>query len=148
MSAIDSGALVEGLRHAGLRVTRPRRLICEVLAAVHDDHPTAADLHRLVEARAEVRVDLSTVYRTIEALERVEAIHHVHLGHGPAVIHLSDHADHHHLVCDVCGRTEDIPVEELDELTKRLEEKYSFTAAGFHFAMIGRCTVHEKPNQS
>lgn len=142
MPEVGSEDLLEGLRRAGLRVTTPRRSICDALAAHHDEHLTATDLHALAERRSGTRIDPSTVYRTIEALQTVGAIHHVHLGHGPAVIHVSAHSEHHHLACEVCGRTEDIPVDELVGLTRHLEERYRFVADGVHFAVVGRCSSH------
>lgn len=142
MPRIGTDELLGGLRRAGLRVTAPRRSICDALAAHHDEHLTASDLHALAQKRSGRRIDPSTVYRTIEALQTVGEIHHVHLGHGAAIIHLSDHSDHHHLVCETCGRTEDVPIDELVRLTDHLEDRYQFVADGVHFAVVGRCTSH------
>lgn len=125
-----------------MRITVPRRVICEVLAAEHDAHLTAPDLHERAEEAIGSSIASSTVYRTIETLERVGRLHHVHLGHGPGVLHLSDHAEHQHLVCEVCGRTEDIPLSELTELIDHLEESYGFVVGGVHFALVGRCRDH------
>lgn len=122
-----------------MRITAPRRAICEVLAAHHDEHLTAAQLHEMAEELADGQIAPSTVYRTIETLETVGRLHHVHLGHGPAVLHLSEHAAHQHLVCESCGHTEDIPLDELAGLVAHLEAVYGFTAGGVHFAMVGRC---------
>jgi Fur family ferric uptake transcriptional regulator len=139
---LSADSLVDDLRRAGLRVTAPRRAICAVIASSHDEHLTAAGLHARAEQVSGTTIDLSTVYRTIETLEAVGRLHHVHLGHGPAVLHLSDHGEHHHLVCEVCGRTEDIPLEELDGLISHMEKLHGFQAGGVHFAMVGRCTAH------
>jgi Fur family transcriptional regulator, ferric uptake regulator len=141
---LSAVSLVEDLRGAGLRVTAPRRAICEVIATAHDEHLTAAELHRRAEEIAGVSIDQSTVYRTIDTLESVGRLHHVHLGHGPAVLHLSHHAEHHHLVCEECGRTEDVPLSELEGLVAHLEERLGFIAGGVHFALVGRCAVHER----
>lgn len=126
-----------------MRITVPRRAICEVLAADHDDHLTAPDLHQRAEDAIGSSIAPSTVYRAIETLESVGRLHHVHLGHGPAVLHLSGHADHHHLVCEVCGRTDDIPLSELSDLIEHIEDSHGFVVGGVHFALVGRCTVHE-----
>jgi Fur family transcriptional regulator, ferric uptake regulator len=141
-------SLVADLKRAGLRVTAPRRAICAVLAAAHDEHLTAADLHAKAEAVSGRPIDPSTVYRTIDALESVGRIHHVHLGHGPAVLHLSEHAEHHHLVCEVCGRTEDLPIEELAPLIAHIEARHGFSAGGVHFALVGQCTAHGETRNS
>jgi Fur family transcriptional regulator, ferric uptake regulator len=145
---VSAESLVSDLKSAGLRVTAPRRAICSVIAAAHDEHLTAAELHTRSERRSGSRIDPSTVYRTIEALESVGSLHHVHLGHGPAILHLRHHAEHHHLVCEVCGRTEDIALDELAGLIVHVEERHRFRAGGIHFALVGRCVDDCDPGNS
>lgn len=148
MPDIDAETLVAALRTAGLRVTRSRRAVCEVLAVDHDRHLTVATLHPRVMERLGGNVDRSTVYRTIDALEDAGLVHHVHLGHGPSVLHLSDHVEHHHLTCEVCGATRDVPFEELSVLTDGLGERYGFSIVSAHFALIGRCSDHADDSRS
>jgi Fur family ferric uptake transcriptional regulator len=134
--------LFAALRRTGLRLTRPRRAVCTVLAEAHDEHLTIPELHRRAEAVAGEPIDPSTVYRTIDALEQVGEVHHVHLGHGAAVVHLSDHSEHHHIVCEECGRTEDVPLDELSAFVAHLEKRFGFAADSVHFALVGRCLAH------
>jgi Fur family transcriptional regulator, ferric uptake regulator len=145
---VSAESLVSDLKAAGLRVTAPRRAICAVIASAHDEHLTAAQLHQRAEEMSGSRIDPSTVYRTIEALESVGRLHHVHLGHGPAVLHLRDHGEHHHLVCEVCGRTEDIALDELEGLIAHIEQRHRFRAGGIHFALVGRCVGECDPGNS
>ena len=84
MSDVDAGQLLDALRADGLRVTAPRRAICQALAQGHDLHLTATTLHVAAEEVLGSAIDISTVYRTIDALEQAGLLHHVHLGHGPA----------------------------------------------------------------
>jgi Fur family ferric uptake transcriptional regulator len=142
MSVVSPDDLIAALRRTGLRLTAPRRAVCTVLAEAHDEHLTISELHRRAEAVAGVGIDPSTVYRTVDALEGAGEVHHVHLGHGPAVVHLSDHSEHHHIVCEVCGRTEDVPLEELRTFVSHLEERFGFAADSVHFALVGRCSSH------
>ncbi len=142
MPDVDAGQLLDALRAAGLRVTAPRRAICEALARGHDLHLTATTLHAAAEEVLGSAIDISTVYRTIDALEQADLVHHVHLGHGPAVLHLSDHVEHHHLTCEVCGLTVDIPLGDLQSLTDAVATRHGFTIDSAHFALIGRCSAH------
>jgi Fur family ferric uptake transcriptional regulator len=135
MSAPTAGDLIAGLRQAGLRVTAARRAICEVLAAAEADHLTAGD----VAACTGAGVDLSTVYRTLEALEGLGLVEHVHLGHGPGAYHVGPSAAHHHLVCDSCGRTFDVPIAELRRAVERVTAPLGFVPDSAHFAIVGRC---------
>ena len=142
MPDVEAGHLIEALRADGLRVTAPRRAICQALARGHDLHLTATTLHEAAEEVLGSAIDISTVYRTIDALEQADLVHHVHLGHGPAVLHLSDHLEHHHLTCEVCGLTVDIPIDDLQSLTDAVATRHGFTIDSAHFALIGRCSAH------
>ncbi len=137
----DPAHLIEALRRSGMRVTAPRRAVCEILAANPNGHLTVPEITERMEQRSGGRSDQSTVYRTIDALERAGVAHHVHLGHGPSVVHLSDEPAHHHLVCEVCNRTVDLPIEDLDALTDLLQI-HGFEPTTLHFALVGRCRDH------
>jgi Fur family ferric uptake transcriptional regulator len=133
--------LIDALRNEGLRVTAARRAICAVLAEAHEEHLTAADIVGRASSSATFSIDASTVYRTLEVFERLGYLHHVHLGHGPGVVHLTDETDHHHLVCDVCGRTVDIPVDEMRSVFAKLGDRYGFIPDSVHFALVGTCAA-------
>lgn len=133
--------MVEALRRAGLRITASRQAICEVLATDHHDHLTASDLLAKVNARLRGHVAPSTIYRTIDALEAEGLLQHVNLGHGPAVLHLSEDESHHHLVCEVCGRTVDIDTGAFDAAIQLLAKRNGFDPGSVHYALIGQCAT-------
>jgi Fur family transcriptional regulator, ferric uptake regulator len=124
------------LRERGGRVTMPRRAIITALLEA-DDHVTADALVDAVRT-AQPEIHLSTVYRTVETLTELGVINHVHLGHGPAVYHLTDDA-HHHLVCDDCGAIIELPKDVFDALGRRVERDYGFRLDAHHFALGGHC---------
>ena len=139
---IDVDTLIASLRSEGLRITAARRAICEALASNVGEHLDAAELKERAEAAARVRIDQSTVYRTLDVLERLEVLHHVHLGHGPAIVHLAGERDHQHLVCERCGRTVDIPLDQVSAVFGELGAAYGFAEIqGAHFALVGVCNV-------
>ena len=105
--------LLSRLRSAGDRVTTPRRLLVRCLFEA-SGHRTAEELAAAIQARAP-DVSISTVYRNLEELERLGAVVHSHLGHGPATYHLAT-AAHGHLVCRRCGAEVEIEDELLVEL--------------------------------
>lgn len=131
----EAEAMLEALRGAGMRITRARREICAVLAAAPAEHLAAAD----IAARLPVPVDTSTVYRTLEVLERVGFVTHVHLGHGAGAYHAASVARHHHLVCETCGAVIDVPAGPLEEAVARITASHGFAADPTHFAIVGRC---------
>ncbi len=124
------------LRARGGRVTTCRRTILETFLGI-GGHVTAESLTAQVQA-TQPDVHESTVYRFLDELERLGVVDHVHLGHGPAVYHLSRDA-HHHLVCDRCGTVVEVPEEVFAGLRTQLQADFGFSLAPRHFAVTGRC---------
>jgi Fe2+ or Zn2+ uptake regulation protein len=124
------------IREHGERVTSARRALVTALVQARG-HVTADDLAALVQ-KAQPDVHLSTIYRSLDALERIGVVDHVHLGHGRAVYHLADEP-HQHLVCEVCGAVIEVPDSTFAELGDTLERRYGFTIRPNHFAVLGRC---------
>lgn len=131
--------LISALQRRSLRITKARRAICEVLATSHEEHMSAADILGRVREEIGVGVDQSTVYRTLDVLEELGHLHHVHLGHGAGVYHLSEESDHQHLVCEHCGTSVELPLEELAPVLATVTSRYGFVAEGVHFAIVGTC---------
>ena len=71
------------LRRAGVRITKPRRVIIDLLA-VMEDHPDAMEIYRRAIA-VDPTMSLSTVYRTMKLLEGFGAIHRHAFEGGPRV---------------------------------------------------------------
>lgn len=127
---------MERLVAAGGRRTRTRQAIVEVVVG-QGGHITADEIAERVKAR-HPRVNLSTVYRTLETLEELDVVDHVHLGHGRALYHLTERG-HQHLYCERCERVESLPIERLHPLREMLEDGYGFRLDERHFALVGRC---------
>lgn len=129
--------LIAALRDAGHRITISRRVISKVLAESHESHMGAAEILERAGEPAE-SMDLSTVYRTLELFEELGVLHHVHLGHGPGIYHLTDRSDHHHLMCQDCGEVVDVPLDALAESFEGITADYGFIPDSLHFAILGR----------
>jgi len=122
------------VRAAGLRMGAARRQVIEVLDAL-DGPVTAED----VAARLP-DVHVSSVYRSLNVLEELGVVRHVHLAHGPARYELTDVADRvRHLVCEQCGRDVVVPSALFDDLRATIEREYGFVMDSGHFAIPGRC---------
>jgi Fur family ferric uptake transcriptional regulator len=97
---MSESQLVGRLRSAGRRATAPRRAVIGVLERSRK-HLSAEDIHRSLTAGG-VRIDLSSVYRTLTLLLRLRLVRparpserhgHFEVGHREQV----------HLVCSRCG---------------------------------------------
>jgi Fe2+ or Zn2+ uptake regulation protein len=128
--------IVARLVGAGGRRTASRQAIVEVLAGA-GSHFTAEEVATQVQARFP-SVNLSTVYRTLDALTEAGVIDHVHFGHGRAVYHLADES-HQHLFCERCQRVEELPADKLAPFVEMLGRDYGFELDRRHFAIVGRC---------
>jgi len=123
-------------RQRGGRITSSRRLL---LQALFDDprERTAEELGQEIH-RIAPDINMSTIYRNLDELERLGVVVHAHLGHGPAVFSLAALA-HGHLVCEECGAVIELPAELFDGLAGAARSGYSFDIHPHHFAILGRC---------
>ena len=136
---VSADDLIGALRERSLRITKARRAICEVLATSHQEHMSATDILARARQQDIGGIDQSTVYRTLDVLEEMGYLHHVHFGHGAGVYHLSEESDHQHLVCENCGKSVEIPLKELAPVLATVTSRYGFVAEGVHFALVGTC---------
>ncbi|AQX26244.1 Fur family transcriptional regulator [Bartonella sp. Raccoon60] len=84
------------LRIAGLRVTRQRCIIFDVLADT-DDHPNAFEIFQRVH-KIDPSISLSTVYRTMKTLEENGTIHRHIFNGGPSRFEQAKGEHHDHLI--------------------------------------------------
>lgn len=124
------------MRSRGGRATSARRLLLAALVAT-PGHLSAEQLTAEVQARAP-DVNLSTIYRNLEELERLRVVDRTHLGHGPATYHLAS-AAHGHLVCEKCGSMTEVPQDLFVGLAEQARERYGFAIDPHRFAVTGRC---------
>jgi Fur family transcriptional regulator, ferric uptake regulator len=129
---------IQVIRDSGSRVTVDRRAVVEALDRSRD-HLTAEQLAEAVWVD-HPDINLATIYRTLELLERLEIAFHVHLGHGPSRWHLAGDV-HHHLVCEACNRVVEVPDSTFDPLRKRLLDDTGFVIDPHHFSLSGLCIV-------
>lgn len=125
------------LRQGGGRVTVARRAVLAALLEGTRRHLSAEEVAAAVHAENPA-VHLSTVYRTLDALEKLGVVTHVHLGHGRAIYHLTDEL-HHHAVCESCGDVLQLPDTIFGDVQAALQRSWGFSLDAHHFALVGRC---------
>ena len=128
----DLTEAVAALRASGLRLTTPRRLVLEALFAA--DAPVSAEGIATVTG-----VEITSVYRNLEALEAHGIVQHVHLGHGPGLHALVGSGEHEYLSCERCGAVTALPPGDLDPVRSLIRERFGFEARFTHFAIAGLC---------
>ena len=127
----------ERVRAGGGRMTVQRRIIVDALARARH-HATAEDITRVVRAK-HPEVNVSTIYRNLEALEALGEVTHTHIDGRVTRWHRSGVERHGHLVCRVCGREEEVALATLEPLARRLKSEHGFRADLAHSAVLGTC---------
>ena len=129
--------LTEVLSEEGYRLT-PQRMM--IISAIEDSdhHISAEEIYAQVVARYP-NVNISTVYRTLELLKRLNLVTETDMGEGRVRYHPADKGHHHHLVCQQCGEIIDLDESLLNPLKEALYKKYGFSAELRHLAILGRC---------
>lgn len=119
--------------------TRARSAVLTVLTT--RPHPLRAEeIHR---ALRDPRINLSSVYRALRLFHTLRIVRRVELGDGAARYELADdyRAHHHHLVCDACGRIEDVAACPVDEagLKRQIRRRIGFAIRSHVLELFGLC---------
>lgn len=125
------------LRLQGLHLTRQRRLILEALLDT-EGHLTAPEIYQ--RARTQLpHLNKSTVYRTLESLKERGLVTETDLGDGILGYHPAEKGHHHHLICEKCGKVQEMGDATLSRLKAALLRRYGFRADLKHLAVFGKC---------
>jgi Fur family ferric uptake transcriptional regulator len=131
--------LAERLRAHGLRLTAQRQRVLEAVGALEHATPEAIGARLREQAGpGGAAADTSTVYRTLEVLERLGLVWHTHLGTGAPVYHAAEHP-HLHVVCSSCGEISSADPDLLAGAAERLAAELGFTVDVGHVALSGTC---------
>jgi Fur family ferric uptake transcriptional regulator len=128
------------------RWTVPREAIIDLLSRT-SKHMSAKDIYAALY-KNNPGIGLTTIYRTLDLLERMRLINKFTFGDGQNRYEFKSgekKEHHHHLVCTKCGKIIDYSnfVEEELRLVKKTEEilakKYNFTIKDHNIEFLGLC---------
>ncbi len=125
------------LHDLGYRLTPQRIMILKAVEQA-DSHISVDDIYTQVH-RQYAYMNISTVYRTLELLEKLGLVLKTDFGEGRVRYHPADKGHHHHLVCQKCGAIIDIDESTLARLQDVLLARYNFSASLKHVAIFGLC---------
>ena len=116
----------------------PQRMM--VLAAIDNssNHISAEDIYAQVTNKYP-HVNISTIYRTLDLLKKLDMVTETDLGGGSVRYHPAEKGHHHHLVCQECGKLIDLDETVLGSLKNTLRREYKFDADLRHLAIFGCC---------
>ncbi len=128
---------IDQLKKNGFRITKPRKAILDVLAS----RPvTVHEIYELVQKK-NISIDLVSIYRTLELFMQIKLVQQVEFGEGKKRYELLDDANHHHhLICNNCGKVEDITINET-AFIKKLTITSQFKIDHHHLEFFGACAA-------
>lgn len=128
------------LRAEGMRITKGRRSILEVLFSA-EGPLSLVDIQKKAAEISPDQPDYATVFRLMTLLEQLRLAHKVNLQKSCSYYELNDPSKHYdHLVCRDCGRVTilDMPCPVM-ETEKVIQERYGYTRLSHSLEFFGRC---------
>jgi len=131
------------LKEKGLRLTQPRRLILDY---IHNkgDHLTAKEIISYIHEKFP-RINKSTIYRTLELLEKNECVFKSE-SMDRTIYHHAEEGHHHHLVCSRCGRIIECDEDLFKSVENTLQRQYGFHVDFKYLVMSGLCEGCRRKN--
>ena len=128
----------------GVKLTDQRRTIARVIleskeAYGESDHPDVDELYNRV-SKIDPKISIATVYRTVKLFEEAGILTKHDFKGGKARYELND--DHNHLIDIKTGEIIEFVDEEINQLQKKIAEKYGYTLVDHRVELYG---VKKKP---
>lgn len=129
------------LQNAKLKATHARQVILDYF--INQKHPIAADDIVLYLHKKRCDADKATVYRILEAFYDKGIINRMEFGEGKFRYEIAG-AEHHHLICEHCGKIEDVLDCNIDELEKDIRRKKGFNVKRHSLEFYGVCKACQR----
>ena len=128
-----------GLTKDPRRLTRQQAAVADALGGA-DDFTSAQDLHARLRTEGH-KVGLATVYRALQTLADQGQVDVLRTDDGESVYRrCSTGAHHHHLVCRVCGRAEEIEGRGVERWAATVAEQHGYTDVDHTLEVFGVCS--------
>ncbi len=124
------------LQKSGLKSTEARIALLTLLD--REDNPL--DVYSIAEnlKSGGVDVDQATIYRVLDVLTQKGLISRLEFGEGKYRYELQK-KHHHHLICQSCGRIEDVEGNFVDQIEKEIKSKNGFLIKSHSLEFFGVC---------
>jgi Fur family transcriptional regulator, ferric uptake regulator len=131
-------SLADAMDAAGYRLTEPRRVVAELIAA-REGHFTAADLIEDARVRS-LGIGRATIFRVLDLLTELEVLERVGLPSGEhAYVPCRPRRHHHHIICERCGRVADVGDQGLVTAMEDIERRTGWRIGAHRLELYGRC---------
>lgn len=128
------------IHEASLKVT-PARV---ALMQLFESHDTPLDAQHLIDhLQKEIGIDRVTVFRILNVFVEKGLIRKLTFGEHKARYELNQ-GEHHHLICQKCGKVEDISDCNISALEKEIKQKKHFLVKEHSLEFFGLCRDCQK----
>jgi len=124
------------LREAGVRITKPRKVILKILGEM-EDHPDAMEIFRRA-VKIDATISLATVYRTMKLLEEQGAVHRHSFEGGPARFENADGDHHDHIIDLDTGDVIEFHSEKIEQLQQQIADELGYDIEHHRLELYGR----------
>ena len=128
----------EELRDADLKVTPARLGILNALEK--SDMPLDVTSIITTLKKSKVKADKVTVFRIMHALTEKGLVKPIQLYEGKLRYEYAMKSEHHHFVCEQCGKIEDISDCHIGKLEKEITQKKGLLVKRHSLEFFGLCT--------
>lgn len=127
--------LKEQLREDGVRMTTQRIAILDYLAQAH--HPTAEDIYIAIVSK-DPHISRATVYNNLNKLTDEGYLLELTYGDDASRYDFNI-GKHYHVVCQLCGRVEDLFYPLIEDVESVAEELTGYKVQGHRMEVFGIC---------
>lgn len=125
----------------GYRLTPQRTSVVKVLLENRHAHPSAEEIY-LQTKTIYPDIGLTTVYRSLELLEKLNIVYKLDYGDGQSRYELGSNTGehyHHHLICLECGEISEFKGDLLESIEQQITEDTEFKIADHCLRFFGYC---------
>ena len=131
----------EKCQNKGVRLTDQRKTIAKVLSESKEvygskDHPDVDELHKRV-SDLDKKISIATVYRTVKLFEEAGILAKHDFKGGKARYEAMIESHHDHLIDVKTGEIIEFVDEEIEQLQKKVAEKYGYTLVDHKLELYG-----------
>ena len=128
--------VISYLKDNNIKVTKPRKNILEIILSSKE--AINANLIYSILTKDNIKIDLSTVYRTLDLLESKKILNKFDLGNNMYNYTLITNAHKHIIQCDLCHKEMviDCPIPQIEE---QIKAKTGITLTESHVYLKGIC---------
>ena len=125
----------------GVKLTEQRRVIAKVLEESKknygsSDHPDVDELYKRV-SKIDSKISIATVYRTVKLFEEANILTKHDFKGGKARYEAMRESHHDHLIDIKTGEILEFVDNEIEELQKKVAEKYGYELVDHKFELYG-----------